>query len=84
MDTPKNRLVDMRTGEVIDTTAFIMEIIPENESDPIMARPFHADDSTLRGIADALWGDGADTEWNSDTLDAIADVIRTFRPDLAP
>lgn len=41
------------------------------------------DDQLAESIADALWGDGADTEWNTDTLDAIADAIRTLRPDLA-
>ncbi len=41
------------------------------------------DDQLVEGIADALWGDGADTEWGPDTLDAIADAIRTLRPDLA-
>jgi hypothetical protein len=34
-------------------------------------------------IANALWGDGADTEWNSDTINAIADAIRNVRPELA-
>ena len=38
----------------------------------------------LRAIADALWGDDADTEWNSDTIQAIADAIQTERPDLYP
>ena len=36
----------------------------------------------LQSIADALWGDGADTEWSPDTIDAIAEAIRTERPDL--
>ena len=36
----------------------------------------------LQAIADALWGEGADTEWNSDTIDTIAEAIRTERPDL--
>ena len=36
----------------------------------------------LQSIADALWGDGSDTEWNADTLNAIADAIRNVRPDL--
>jgi hypothetical protein len=36
----------------------------------------------LQAIADALWGEGADTPWSPDTLDAIADAIRTERPDL--
>ena len=38
----------------------------------------------LHSIADALWGEGADTEWNSDTVQAIADAIRLQRPDLVP
>jgi len=38
----------------------------------------------LDSIADALWGQDADQDWNADTLDAIADAIRTLRPDLAP
>ena len=37
----------------------------------------------LQSIADALWGAGADTEWNSDTIQAIADAIQSERPDLA-
>jgi len=41
------------------------------------------DDQLVESIADALWGEDADTEWNSDTLNAIADAIRTLRPDLA-
>jgi hypothetical protein len=40
-------------------------------------------ESLLEYIADALWGEDADQEWNADTLDAIADAIRTLRPDLA-
>jgi hypothetical protein len=36
----------------------------------------------LQSIADALWGAGADTEWNSDTIQAIADAIHSQRPDL--
>lgn len=36
----------------------------------------------LESIADALWGEGADTEWNSDTLMAIADAVEALRPDL--
>jgi len=36
----------------------------------------------LQSIADALWGDGDDTTWCADTLDAIADAIDTIRPDL--
>ena len=33
-------------------------------------------------IAAILWGDGPDTEWDSDTLDAVADVMTRagFRP----
>jgi hypothetical protein len=36
----------------------------------------------LQAIADALWGDGADAEWNADTLDTIAGAIRHQRPEL--
>lgn len=36
----------------------------------------------LQAIADALWGDGADTEWDSETLQAIAEAIQAERPDL--
>lgn len=36
----------------------------------------------LQAIADALWGDGADTEWSADTIQAIADAIQSERPDL--
>lgn len=42
------------------------------------------DNQLAESIADALWGDGADTEWGPDTLDTIADAIRDLRPDLAP
>lgn len=41
------------------------------------------DDQLAESIANILWKDEANTEWSSDTLDAIADVIRTLRPDLA-
>jgi hypothetical protein len=36
----------------------------------------------LQAIADSLWGEGADTEWSPDTIDTIAEAIRTERPDL--
>lgn len=36
----------------------------------------------LQSIADALWGEGADTPWNPDTVQAIADAIKVERPDL--
>ena len=36
----------------------------------------------LQAIADSLWGDGADTEWNADTIQAIAEAIKVERPDL--
>ena len=36
----------------------------------------------LQSIADALWGEGADSEWDSDTIQAIADAICAERPDL--
>lgn len=36
----------------------------------------------LQAIADALWGDGADTEWDSETIQAIAEAIQAERPDL--
>lgn len=36
----------------------------------------------LQAIADALWGEDADKEWNADTLDAIAEAIMNVRPDL--
>lgn len=36
----------------------------------------------LEAIADALWGDGADTPWTPDTLEAIAEAIELQRPDL--
>jgi hypothetical protein len=40
------------------------------------------EENLLNSIADALWGEGADQDWNADTLDAIADAIDTLRPDL--
>lgn len=36
----------------------------------------------LESIADALWGEGADTPWCPDTIQAIADAIQQERPDL--
>lgn len=36
----------------------------------------------LQSIADALWGEGGDTPWTPDTLEAIADAIELQRPDL--
>jgi hypothetical protein len=42
-----------------------------------------ANDSLVLSISDALWGEGADTEWGPDTLNAIADAIRNVRPELA-
>lgn len=49
------------------------------QHNPIMQIP----DSTLvLCIADALWGDGADTQWSADTLEAIAEAFRQYRPDL--
>jgi hypothetical protein len=44
--------------------------------------PVAKSEQLLHALADALWGDGADTEWNPDTIQAIADAIRTERPDL--
>lgn len=46
-----------------------------------MSNP-NLNEALLASIADALWGDGADTEWSPDTLDAIADAIMLQRPDL--
>lgn len=37
----------------------------------------------LQSIADSLWGDGADTPWCPETIQAIADAIQAERPDLA-
>jgi len=45
--------------------------------------PVSKSEQLLQSIADALWGEGADTEWNSDTIQAIADAIQSERPDLA-
>lgn len=36
----------------------------------------------LQSIAAALWRDGDDTEWDSDTIQAIAEAIQSERPDL--
>lgn len=36
----------------------------------------------LQSIAHALWGAGADSEWSTDTTQAIADAIQSQRPDL--
>jgi hypothetical protein len=61
----------------------------ENFSDSEIARigrengvSVERSEQLLQAIADALWGDGADTEWNSDTASAIAEAILAERPDL--
>jgi len=36
----------------------------------------------LQSISDALWEQGENTEWSSDTIQAIADAIILERPDL--
>ena len=61
----------------------------ENFSDSEIARigrengvSVEKSEQLLQAIADALWGDGADTEWDSETIQAIADAINTERPDL--
>jgi len=41
-------------------------------------------DDVARCVAEALWGEEADKDWNADTLNAIADTIRILRPDLVP
>lgn len=61
----------------------------ENFSDSEIARigkekgiPVERCEQLLQSIADALWGEGADTEWSADTVNAIADAIYNQRPDL--
>lgn len=61
----------------------------ENFSDSEIGRigrengiPISKSEQLLHAIADALWGDGADTEWCPDTIQAIADAIEIERPDL--
>ena len=39
-------------------------------------------ENLLQSIADALWGEDADKEWNADTIDAIATAIMNERVDL--
>jgi hypothetical protein len=43
---------------------------------------FVASEATLRAVADALWGEDAEQEWNSDTTEGIAECIETMRPDI--
>lgn len=61
----------------------------ENFSDSEIGRigrengiPVSKSEQLLQSIADALWGAGADTEWCSDTIQAIAEAIQVERPDL--
>lgn len=61
----------------------------ENFSDSEIARigaengfSVERSEQLLQAIADALWGNGADTEWSADTTAAIADAIQAERPDL--
>jgi hypothetical protein len=63
-----------------------LDTMSDNETGELArerGRRITLDDQLVESIAEALWGDGADTEWNSDTLDAIANAIRALRPDLA-
>jgi hypothetical protein len=61
----------------------------ENFSDSEIARigkengvNVYQSEQLLQAIADALWSEGGNTEWNADTLDAIADAILMMRPEL--
>lgn len=40
------------------------------------------DSGLVSCIADALWGEDAGKEWNADTINAIVDAFRRYRPDL--
>lgn len=61
----------------------------ENFSDSEIARigkengfSVNTNEQLLQAIADALWGEGSDTPWNSDTIQAVADALQLQRPDL--
>lgn len=53
----------------------------EVDIDTIYANYLSAE-STLRCVADALWGEDADKDWSPDTVQAIADAIMNCRPDI--
>jgi len=84
-------MLDAATAYIVPSEAFTEEEWDEieNFSDSEIARigkengvSVEAQEHLLQAIADALWGEGADTQWNTDTIEAIAEAIQTERPDL--
>lgn len=87
-------LVDAVTGTILNPAGCYLvnpdHLLDEEEySDSEVAEiakvhstPISADYNLVQCVADALWGDGADTQWGADTLEAIAEAFRQYRPDL--
>lgn len=87
-------LIDTITGTVLTPSGcnlvnsdHLLDDEGYGDSDLIMigkehGTPISADYNLVQCVADALWGDGADTEWGADTLEAIAEAFRQYRPDL--
>lgn len=91
IDSGTGTMLTAHTCYLVPDEAFTdaeWEVI-ENFSDSEIGRigrengiPVSQSEQLLHSIADALWGDGADTEWCPDTIQAIADAIQVERPDL--
>jgi hypothetical protein len=99
MDLSNYTLIDTVTGTILDPLGCVLvsdsdaptiwhevDDLSDSEICEIgkqYGKPLTLNDQLAESIADALWGEDADKEWNADTLDSIADAIRTLRPDLA-
>lgn len=91
IDTSTGTMLTAETCYLVPDDAFTEEEWDdiENFSDSEISRigkqngiKVEKTEQLLQAIADALWGDGADTIWCSDTTQAIADAIQLQRPDL--
>jgi hypothetical protein len=38
--------------------------------------------ATLQAIASILWGDGPDSEWDSETIEDVAQVVQDNHPEI--
>jgi hypothetical protein len=91
IDTSTGTMLTAETCVIVPDEAFTEEEWNdiENFSDSEISRigrengvPVSESEQLLQSIADALWGEGADTHWNADTIQAVADAIQSQRPDL--
>lgn len=84
-------MLDAATAYIVPSEAFTEEEWDDidNFSDSEVARigkengfSIEKTEQLLQSLADALWGEGADTQWNADTMSALAEAIQLLRPDL--